>query len=211
MATNFRELIQQLADKFERIIQNDSTDLESLPTEDFGWSNKRWQSKKFRLAHLELFQQPRFSVLHMVIWPHIWDPSAIFGFDIIASDHKSTGLFFDLSPTVGSSQRITGIEWKEPRDKPVWGDIFSDHWIACRPDLDEAIAISELACVELKKYIYNLGMTSSLDILSIIEAQNRYSIGQRQNIHTTKAVENILGKERGKYFVEQILFPTIDD
>ena len=81
--TNFVELISQTANKFERIIQDNCVNLQLIPTEDFGWQNTRWFSSEFRMAHVERFTQPKFSVLHMVIFPHITDPSPIFGLSLI--------------------------------------------------------------------------------------------------------------------------------
>ena len=107
--TNFVDLVNHTADQFEKIICEYSQNLQEIATPDFGWSNKRWFSQQFRLAHVERFQQPRFSVLHTVIFPHVTDPSAIFGFDIIASDTKATGLFFDLSPTLLPSEPLTDL------------------------------------------------------------------------------------------------------
>ena len=207
--TNFVDLINRTADKFEQIIHNNTNLLTEIPTEDFGWINHRWSSQQFRMAHVERFEQPKFSVLHTVIFPYTNDPSPIFGFDIIASDTKATGLFFDFSPTVEEWGPISNVAWTEPRERPEWGSIFSEHWIACRPTYQEAEIICELACTRLAHYLGQLGQTTSSNVHQIVQAQNRYSLQQRQNEHTTRVIKKILGQERGSYFVEQILFPTI--
>jgi len=207
--TNFINLITQTADKFEQLIQTHCTNLTTIPTEDFGLINHRWYSKQFRLAHVERFEQPKFSVLHTVIFPHLTDPSPIFGFDIIASDTKATGLFFDFSPTVEDYGVISSNVWSEPRERPEWGTIFSEHWIACRPSFEEADTISNLACELLRKYLSELGTKTTEHVPQVIEKQNQYSLNQRQNTHTTRVLMKILGPERGQYFVENILFPTI--
>ena len=207
--TNFINLINQTADCFEQLIQTKTTNLTSIPTEDFGWINHRWSSQQFRLAHVERFQQPKFSVLHTVIFPHVTDPSPIFGFDIIASDTKATGLFFDFSPTIAPYGSITDRVFSEPRERPSWGTIFSEHWIACRPTFEEAKHISELACRLLAQHLESLGTTTTTQVTEVINKQNQYSINQRKNEHTTRVLMKILGDERGQYFVENILFPTI--
>jgi hypothetical protein len=207
--SNFIELIDRTADRFEQLIVTHCDLLEEIPTEDFGWHNTRWFSRQFRLAHMERFVQPKFSVLHTVIWPHVTDPSAIFGFDIIASDTRATGVFFDFSPTVQPSEVISDQQWLEPRDRPSWGTIFSDHWIACRPTIAEAEQITDLACAKLQTYLTTLGTTVSNRVYDIIQAQNRYSMNQRQNEHTTRVIRRILGEPRGSHFIENILFPTI--
>jgi len=206
---NFINLIAQTADAFEQLIQTKTTNLHPIPTEDFGWINHRWYSTQFRMAHVERFEQPKFSVLHTVIFPHVTDPSPIFGFDIIASETKATGLFFDFSPTIQDYGVITSETFSEPRTRPEWGTIFSEHWVACRPTLPEAETISQLACALLEKYLLGLGTTSSHRVHDIILKQNQYSINQRKNEHTTRVLMKILGETRGKYFVENVLFPTI--
>lgn len=206
--TNFVHLIQQTADRFETLISSCKL-AELIPTEDFGWSNKRWSSQQFRLAHVERFEQPKFSVLHTVIFPHIIDPSPIFGFDIIASDTKATGVFFDLSPTISSSRPFCRTNFSETRARPEWGDIFSEHWVACRPTFEEAVEICHTACDVLERYLGQLDQTSTSRVGDVVRAQNRYSQQQRQNEHTTRVIKKILGPERGTHFVEHILFPTI--
>jgi hypothetical protein len=207
--SNFVQLVKQTAQRFEHIITTTSTNLSEIDTEDFGWVNHRWFSQQFRMAHVERFEQPKFVVLHTVIFPHITDPSPIFGFDIIASDTKATGLFFDLSPTVLSSKPISNITWSEPRQRPEWGSIFGEHWIACRPTYDEAETICNLACEVLETHIKDLGTTHSSDLHHIVKAQNNYSTNQRKNEHTTRVILKLLGDERGQHFINNILFPII--
>lgn len=208
--TNFVELINKTADRFDAIIQTRSHNLQLIPTEDFGWDNTRWFSTQFRLAHVERFRQPKFSVLHTVIFPHITDPSPIFGFDIIASDTKATGVFFDRSPTISCWGPISDKSFGSERTRPEWGDIFSEHWIACRPSYEEAEHICELACETLVHYIRKLGQTQSSRVHDIVQAQNRYSVQQRKNTHTTTVIHKLLGEQRGQHFINEILFPVIN-
>lgn len=207
--TNFVDLINQTADKFEAIIQSRSSNLQEIPTEDFGWENTRWFSKEFRLAHVERFRQPKFSVLHTVIFPHVTDPAPIFGFDIIASDTKVTGVFFDRSPTIECWGALSDQSFGTQRERPEWGDIFSAHWIACKPNYAETQIICELACDVLNQYIKRLTTTHSVKVHDIIQAQNRYSLQQRKNTHTTTVIRKLLGEARGEYFINEILFPVI--
>lgn len=206
---NFVELVQHTANEFEKIIQDHSGLLQLIPTEDYGWQNTRWFSKQFRLAHMERFDQPKFSVLHMVIFPHVTDPAPIFGFDVIATDTKITGIFFDRSPTVECWGPLSDQTWESVRERPEWGHIFSEHWIACKPTESEAVQICELAIQLLKDYLCRLNQSSSNKIGQIIQAQNKYSLSQRQNEHTTRVIRKILGAERGEQFINEILFPII--
>ena len=204
----FINLINNTADAFEKIIREHASNLAEIPTEEFGWENTRWQSDNFRLAHIERFNQPNFSVLHTLIFPHTLDPSPIFGFDIIASETKATGLFFDLSPSLEDWGPLSSKEYTHTREKPEWGDIFSDNWIACRPSFEEAEEICGLACKILQDYILKININRGCES-RIIGAQNNYSFKQRQNPHTTKVLIKLLGEERGNYFINKVLFPVI--
>jgi phycocyanobilin:ferredoxin oxidoreductase len=207
--THLTDIVRDIADSFEQVIHTHSTNLQLMPTEDYGWSNKRWFSSQFRLAHMERFEQPKFSVLHMVIWPHVTDPSEIFGFDVIASDKLVTGLFWDLSPTILPSKRFCEETFSEPRELPSWGTIFSEHWVACRPNKAELLRIGELATTCLVTHIQQLGTRSTHEVGRVIQAHNNYSLQQRQNEHTTRVILKLLGPERGSQFINQILFPTV--
>ena len=206
----FVDLINQTADRFEQIIQDHAHNLQVIPTEDFGWENTRWFSSEFRLAHVERFRQPKFSVLHTVIFPHVMDPSPIFGFDIIASDTKVTGVFLDRSPTISDWGPLTNLKFLTQRVKPEWGTIFSDHWIACRPDHAECVAICDLACDLLSDYLMRLSeIHTTPRVHDVIQAQNNYSLQQRKNTHTTQVIKRLLGDSRGEHFIQDILFPVI--
>jgi hypothetical protein len=203
------DLIDRTADRFEAIIETESGQVHEIPTEDFGWQNRRWFGERFRLAHVERFRQPRFSVLHTVIFPHVMDPSPIFGFDIIASDTKVTGIFFDRSPTLACWGPMSDKTYGTERKRPDWGTIFSDHWIACRPSVSEAEEICDLACDVLCDYAKRVNGTCTPRVHDIIQAQNTYSLQQRKNVHTTTVIRKLLGEERGTHFINEILFPVI--
>lgn len=177
-------------------------------TKDYGWENHRWTSPNFRLGHVEIFNQDRFMVVHCCVFPHITDPSPIFGFDVIAGESKVTGLFWDLSPTVLPSEPFTALPIERPRQRPEWGDIFGEHWIACRPTGEELYAIADDAKRVLTNYLGNLGMTSS-NTTEIIAAQDRYCLQQRKNEHTVKAIKNLLGDNLAEEFITTVLFPTV--
>lgn len=180
---------------------------EAVPTKDYGWENHRWTSPWFRMAHVEIFNQDRFMVLHTCVFPHAWDPSPIFGFDVIAGEHKVTGLFMDLSPTALPSTPFCDLEDLQNRDRPEWGDIFSDHWVACRPTADQLVRIGLEAQRVLLTYLGGLGQ-QVFDSSAIVAAQDKYCLQQRRNEHTMRAIRNLLGEDLAKEFVETVLFPV---
>lgn len=179
-----------------------------VPTKDYGWENHRYISVNFRLAHVEIFSQDRFSVVHCCVFPWDTDPAPIFGFDVIGGESKITGVFMDLSPTIGSGYPFTGIDVGRSRDRPEWGDIFSEHWLACRPTPDEMVLIGNEAVRVLRGYLQTLGLRSG-DRGTIVAGQNRYCLQQQKNEHTRKALVNLLGQDGAEEFMSTVLFPTI--
>ena len=179
----------------------------ALQTEDFGWINYRYRSPKFRLAHIEIFNQDKFCVVHCCVFPHSNDPAPIYGFDVIAGENKITGVFLDLSPITKPSTPFTAMKVERERERPEWGDIFSPHWIACRPSYDEMQVIGEEAIKVLTVYLTDLGDVGVQR--DIIKAQNHYCRQQQRNPHTKRALVNLLGEERADYFMQTILFPAI--
>lgn len=206
---NFIDALQQLADQFDQRFQQIKHVVE-VPTKDYGWVNHRYTSPIFRLAHVEKFVQDRFAVVHVCVFPHPNDPSPIYGFDVIAGENKATGLFFDLSPTVRPTEPFTDLAVERPRERPEWGDIFSDHWIACRPTLDEFNRIAEESLLVLDRYCLTLGQEKA-NIRSVIAGHNRYCRQQKKNTHTFSAIKNLLGPEQAKEFMDTVLFPELPE
>jgi phycocyanobilin:ferredoxin oxidoreductase len=181
--------------------------VQPMHTPDYGWENHRFHSTKFRMAHVELFQQPRFAVVHCCVFPHISDPAPIYGFDVIAGENKITGVFMDLSPTVRPGEPFTDLQVGQNRERPAWGGIFSEHWLACRPTPAEMDQIGDEAVRVLETYLTTLG---SVDLISnIVARQNRYCLNQQQNEHTRRALVNIIGEEKTEEFMTQVLFPCV--
>jgi len=178
-----------------------------LPTHEYGWENFQYRSPKFRLGHVQIFKQEKFAAIHCCVFPHGVDPAPIYGFDVVAGENKVTGVFMDLSPTVKETNPFTNINVGRIRDRPEWGDIFSPHWLACRPSLEELDIVGNEAVKVLIQYLPTLGDLG--DQSAIIAGQNRYCLKQRQNQHTRKALTNILGANGAEEYMSTVLFPTI--
>lgn len=204
--TDYIELLDKAARQLNHIIRAEP-DLEVIPTEDYGWENFRYRSPKFRLAHVEIFNQERFMVVHTCVFPHPWDPSPIFGFDVIASEHKITGVFLDLSPTAEDPGKFHELTFAKPRERPQWGDIFSKNWIACRPNKNEMMKIIGESQKILRTYLGHVGREHG-DETTIRAGQNRYCLQQRKNEHTYRALKNLVGDVRARQFMDDVLFPT---
>jgi len=164
------------------------------------------------MAHVEIFNRDRFMVVHCCVFPAYNDPSPIFGFDAIAGESKITGLFWDLSPTVQPTVPFNTIAGLVNRDRPEWGDIFSEHWVACRPTPEQLPEIGDAAVRCLAGYLQGLmRFDSGPQQESIVAAQDNYCMQQRKNEHTLRAIKNLLGDELAEQFVTTVLFPTAAD
>lgn len=205
--TDYIELLDKTARQLNNIIKAEAG-VVPMDTPEYGWENHRYSSPKFRMAHVEIFNQDRFMVVHTCVFPHIDDPAPIFGFDVIAGNNKVTGVFLDLSPTVKDPGVFHNCRFKTQRDRPEWGDIFSQNWIACRPDKTEMITIIAEA-QRLIKYHFTLLKQEQGNVDEIRAGQNRYCKQQQQNEHTLRALKNLIGADRAKEFMETILFPTV--
>jgi phycocyanobilin:ferredoxin oxidoreductase len=204
---NCLDLIESIADRLHEIIKSEE-DVTAIPTRNYGWINHRYTGPKFRIAHIEIFNQEKFGVVHCCIFPHHDDPAPIFGFDVIAGETKITGVFMDLSPTVIDPIPFTNIDVRRIRDRPEWGDIFSPYWLACRPTFDEMIKIGNEVKTVLSHYLSN-SLGNKGDVASITSAQNHYCEQQQKNVHTRRALENLLGIKGTEEFMTEILFPKI--
>jgi len=181
--------------------------VQPMHTEDYGWENHRFSGAQFRMAHIELFMQPKFAVVHCCVFPHISDPAPIYGFDVIAGESKITGVFMDLSPTVLPTEPFTQLQVGQNRERPAWGSIFSEHWLACRPTPEEMDLIGDEAVRVLETYLTTLGGVGL--ITEIVQRQNRYCLNQQQNEHTRRALVNIIGLEKTEEFMTTVLFPCV--
>lgn len=205
--TNFIEILDKIGDEFLGVFSK-RKDTHFIETKDYGWFNARYSSPNFRVAHIEKFIQEKFAAIHVCVFPNINDPSPIFGFDIISGKSKITGLFYDLSPVGYETSPFINFIPTKPRERPEWGDIFSNNWVACKPTVEELDTITKNAYRVLENYLDNLPKIST-DINTIIEKQNRYCKQQKLNDQTFSALKFIIGEELASEFMDEVLFPEI--
>jgi hypothetical protein len=210
MQTKF--LIDGWSLKFLHLIES-VQNVNPIPTEDWGWENHRFTSPIFRLAHIEKYELDNLSVLHITCFPHHNDTNPIFGFDVICSTklNKMLGAFIDLSPVLYDNWEHD-FESDYTRELPDWATIFSKNFIALQnPSENEWNSIFQFGYDLLSEYINNLGMfTDDVDIVqTIVNNQNNYCHQQQQNKRTFGALKSKIGSDRGREFMETILFPKI--
>jgi len=182
------------------------------------WENIIFTAPSFRRAHLEMFSAPgQFTVLHLCILPHLYDPAPIFGFDMLGGRDQVSGLFLDFSPVVSESQPSLGeaIDGETraacgtARPVPAWGTIFSPAFLAVRPrglqDVETGLAA---ALGGLRFYLTRLAqMPAAPRLDAILAGQTAYALAQRANPHTARMLARFVGAAGARTVIETLLFP----
>jgi phycocyanobilin:ferredoxin oxidoreductase len=214
---NLYEKLKNLLDEaFFRI------DLPHSKINNCDWYNHIYSCPSVRYGHLEYFKSynDAIEVVHCVIFPSYYKALPIFGFDAISLGGKITGVFCDYTPspyhdlTLQSSISLVKGELKHlQRDLPGWTEFFSPEFIAISPK--DEYESSESKCLALFKlyiafaqlYRENNKFLNWKETEEHINGQNRYSIGQRKNSKTQKALAKYIGEDASKAFIDNVLFP----
>jgi phycocyanobilin:ferredoxin oxidoreductase len=199
------------------------TDLPHSSINNCDWFNHIYSSPSVRYGHLEYFKSynDAIEVVHCVFFPSYYKALPIFGYDAISLGGKITGVFCDYTPSpyhdmiLQSSISSVRESLKDlQRDLPGWTEFFSPEFIAISPK--EKYEESELKCIALfdlyiavtKEFDKNNKFLNWDEAKAHIDGQNKYSIGQRKNSKTQKALAKYIGEQEAKDFIEKTLFPT---
>lgn len=206
----YKEILDSIADNIESILIKNESKL--IPTEDFGWSNKRYKSNEFRLAHIERYSDKNLEVLHITCFPTELYQHPIFGFDVICTQKKPLAAFMDWSPVDNTLSSYVPYEFETKYPLPDWAKIiFSSTALSIIPNDNELVKLSEIVTNNFEQYIQILKGSKKSEYRTeyIIAAQNRYCKNQQKNERTYNVLKAKIGEERAKYFMEKILFPEI--
>ncbi len=194
----------------------------SLPNHpiDMRWHNTLFAGPRTRRAHVEFLEvADRFAVLHVCLFPHLSNPGPIFGFDMICGRATATGAFLDFSPATHAPPTPAlreavphaAANFTQTRDRPAWGTIFSDDFLAIRPVNDtEAKAALALAHTALAYYLDRLPTPQPNPDPAIASGQLRYVLAQRTNPHTLRMLSRCIGEGAARRFIDDTLFPLPD-
>jgi hypothetical protein len=224
MSQIFNKLIplsQQIITKFENV----AGPINEKGINDYDWSNKVFFSfNKFRRGHVEVLDKrdKNMWIMHITVFPHVDDNSPIFGFDIVSTANKISGVFCDFSITTNPEHemvkwfenKVKDLKWKKERELPDWGKaIFSKNMIAAGAiNTDEELNQVINTCIEcLNYYLFKVGDTIYGEFVNeITSAQNRYCKYQKQNPYPVKMLTNFgLTKDKAENFVNNHLFPEL--
>ena len=207
---SYKQTLDNIASELESILQLSAAF--EIPTEDFGWSNKRYVGENFRMAHIERYSDNNLEVLHFTCFPNQTYQHPIFGFDIITTDKKPLAAFMDWSPVDNTTNIESRYEFEKPYPLPDWAKlIFSPTALAIIPNDYEMDSLSNNVVESFELYldVLNNSKENTDRVDYIIAAQNRYCENQQKNERTYNVLKAKMGEERAKYFMETILFPKI--
>ena len=203
-------MLDNIAQHLLELVQT-APDLQPIETENYGWINHRFSSRLFRMAHVERYSDGKIEVLHFTTFPHKWSPEPIFGFDVITTGKMITGAYMDLSPGLNQYPEVMQNDFKERKPIPQWATVFSDDFIMLKPESEaEFLRFVEWVYEKYDWYLNSLlWLERKGDESLITEKQNIYCQIQATNPRTFSALKALIGEEKAKYFMENILFPKI--
>jgi hypothetical protein len=212
--------VKPLAFKIAKVLEECSSEINDSDLKSYDWYNKVFTSSNFRRAHVELLEKNNMLILHVTIFPHLDDSSPIFGFDIVCTNNKVSGIFHDFSITVDSNHvlqqkfvdNVIKLSWKKERELPEWGKkIFSNNMIAAGGSNteEELNQIVDICLLNLNVYLELVGKTR-LVTSTIKDKHNYYCKCQKENPYPVKMLTVFgLTEDRAKAFVNYHLFPEV--
>jgi phycocyanobilin:ferredoxin oxidoreductase len=188
--------------------------------------NRCHQTPQFRKLHLELAQVgTSLDILHCVMFPRSAYPLPMFGTDLVGGRGQIGAAIVDLSPTssdqtLPDSYRIAlgqlpTPDYRQPRELPAWGDIFSEFCLFVRPSdqaeedqfLQRVVSYLSIHC---QQAIAMQPVSGDLE-RQAIEGQRRYCSQQQQNDKTRRVLEKAFGEEWAERYMTTVLFDLPSD
>ena len=201
----------------------------NTPDTAYTWNTRSYTNCWFRRANLDIIdaiESKKLFMMHLCVFPHVYDSAPIYGFDIIAGTNKVTGAFLDFSPIGDHAYNpwfldfVEPTRWSKPRELPEWArNIFSPHMVAAgniNTDFEMDV-ILELSKKSLLHYVDNINkhrpamkyedMVAQYDFT---DKQNYYCQQQKQNPHTPRVLSSLGFKEQEIHdYIHKELFPEI--
>lgn len=228
MSVIFEKLDEQ-AEKFKSLLRGNA-----FATDDdhsFGWENKVFINAYIRRAHLDIIDlrdTKKLYMMHLCIFPQVWDATPIYGVDIIAGPNKLTGAFLDYSPVSDDGhplstwfeKEVQNYNWVRERPLPEWAvSIFSKDMVAVSnvQSIMELDSFLELSYNSLKHYLEDINLHQERISYSekcvketYKDRQNYYCQKQKQNPHTPRVLESLgFEPELIQRFIQTGLFPEL--
>ena len=201
------------------------------PEHESQWYTRNYSSAWTRRANLDVIdacESKKLFMMHVCVFPHVYDSAPIYGFDIIAGTNKITGAFLDFSP-VGDPEHplckyfqelVEPTSWAKPRELPPWArNIFSNTMVAAG-NINTDFELSVILEISKKSLIYYLDNISKHrpalkyeDMVSandFTDKQNYYCQQQKCNPHTPRVLQSLGFSETETHdYIHKELFPEI--
>lgn len=227
--------IRQLADRIEAVWQRE-LDLSPYPLPaELGYvegrlegerltiENRCYQTPQFRKLHLELAKVgTSLDILHCVMFPRPDYALPMFGTDLVGGRGQISAAIADLSPTSSNRTLPAGYEtalktlpdpqFSQPRDLPLWGDIFSEFCIFIRPGSaeEERVFVDRVAAfltIHCQQAIAT--QPTPEQQTEIVAGQHYYCTKQQQNDKTRRVLEKAFGAEWAEHYMTTVLFDLV--
>ena len=226
LAASIRSAWEGLPDLRPLPVDNGLVHIEGrLDGENLLISNELLCCRGVRKIHLELAQLGRgLQILHCVWFPDPCFDLPIFGADIVAGPAGVSAAIVDLSPVSGElPQAIDSAltqrhrpSFRQSRDLPGWGTIFSPHVCFIRPDgSDEELLFQQQ--VEAFLAVLRTSVIDAVDdpadaasTIRRYEGQLNYCLQQKRNDKTRRVLEKAFDADWADRYIERILFDNPD-
>ena len=195
------------------------------------WYTKNFSSCWVRRANLDVIDATdtkKLYMMHLCVFPHVYDAAPIYGFDVVAGPNKITGAFLDFSPTGDRDhplskwfeELVEPTSWSKPRELPEWArNIFSNRMVAAGNintefELDVVLEISKKSLLHyldnIKKHRPAMTYDDMESKFNFTEQQNYYCQQQKQNPHTPRVLGSLgFSTEAAHDYIHKELFPEI--
>ena len=174
-----------------------------------------------RKMHLETAQVgARLDILHCVLFPDPRYDLPLFGADVVAGPAGVSAAIVDLSPTgeslspdlVSALEALPQHPYKERRDVPAWGSIFSKQVLFARltNSEEEAWFYQDLLAFH-RLFLEAVGSTcpepaSSDAVQRRWRKQQNYCAQQRRNDKTRRVLEVAFDPQWADHYIQNLLF-----
>ncbi|ACK65771.1 ferredoxin-dependent bilin reductase [Rippkaea orientalis PCC 8801] len=183
--------------------------------------NRCYQAPQFRKMHLELAKVGKgLDILHCVMFPNPDYSLPMFGCDIVANSRAVSAAIADLSPANAeltlsptyqkALSQLPSLDFRESRDLPEWGDIFSEYCLFIRPTNAEEETqfinrVADFLKIHCQLAVQSQPVSVEQETLNLA-GQKYYCTKQQQNDKTRRVLEKAFGQEWADKYITQVLF-----
>ncbi|NJO41456.1 MAG: phycocyanobilin:ferredoxin oxidoreductase [Cyanobacteria bacterium RU_5_0] len=187
--------------------------------------NRCYQTPQFRKLHLELAKVgAALDILHCVMFPRSDYALPIFGADLVGGRGQISMAVADLSPISADRtlpapyqshlNALPALEFAQSRDRPNWGDIFSEYCVLVRPgNPNEETQFLQRVEAFLRIHCQQAIATSPTSDrhAEILAGQRYYCTQQQQNDKTRRVLEKAFGSEWAERYITTVLFDVPEE